>query len=99
MLRVETGCWYWLEDGMVAYIVEETHLLRGLHFGFDEREMLVVLRGSWLSDGGGGWSPSICWLPASVERIVFPLPSLCPRWFDLVRQEQVYSEEVLFVEG
>ncbi len=34
--------------------------------------------------------------PASRERIVFPHPSTCPRWFDALKARQAEMETVLF---
>lgn len=103
-MRLRSRRLYWVKCGGVAFITRAYHfhnLCLGYHTmpGSAQNRMTFCV---WNSAGvydmiyEGGPDVDLVCEPASRERIVFPHPSTCPRWYDALKREQKEAEEVLF---
>ena len=104
-MQIKIGRWYWTREGLVAWVHKcskfvDDYPFLGKHLWSDGEFGIVGLE-QWTGDGKMYTdTPSHEWdlicEPASRERIVFPDPATCPRWYDVSKREQRESEEVLF---
>lgn len=116
---IKVGRWYWTREGLAAWIAFEVpnSVLQHKFYG---RLLCIDMetgspynpsyQDSWKENGRWGIDQDDEWdlicEPASRERIVFPDPATCPRWFkgsaleaERLRRVEAFqgeSEEVLF---
>lgn len=94
---IKVGRWYWTREGLVAW-VRSVSAEAGLLFPFTSETLFffniarVVCEDEVFTEKGRAlvtkeseWD-LVC-EPASRERIVFPNPSTCPRWYDVLKRE------------
>lgn len=109
-MKVQVGRWYWTSGGLILNVlrldaidlanpyVSVTVYRKRTTLGKIGRHLVGT---AYLTETGRLFlsSQTICDAicePASLERIVFPHPSTCPRWCDALKREQKEAEEVLF---
>ena len=110
-MQIKIGRWYWTREGLVAWVrcrtprrhavrLDPAYVFWGVHLWMYHDEVATFDKETWTEKGwrhqaSEGRMDLIC-EPASRERIVFPHPATCPRWYDVSKREQRESEEVLF---
>lgn len=89
--------WHWTRSGRLVFVV----LVSNFDPGYSVLGLVDGLKYASFTSNGRFWAGMVhdfdlvC-EPASRERIVFPHPSTCPRWYDTLKRERKEAEEVLF---